>query len=117
MQPVSSTLELGGLTLATARIGDFLTVYGLPNGIFQVFYFASSALVWVIAFVHVVPVHRAQFFLRRSIHLHSAAVPNRASLGVINELCQPSVSIMLVIGPALANSLFSLSMQKRYPHR
>jgi len=44
----------------------------------------------------------------------SAATPNRASLGATNGLSQVSVSIMRAIGPATANSLFSLSIEKNY---
>jgi hypothetical protein len=46
----------------------------------------------------------------------SAAAPNRASLGATNGLCQLTVSLFRAVGPALANSLFSLSMEKGYLH-
>lgn len=42
----------------------------------------------------------------------SAAAPNRASLGSVNGISQMTVSIMRAIGPAAANSLFSLSISK-----
>jgi len=44
----------------------------------------------------------------------SAASPNRASLGATNGLSQLSVSVMRAIGPAAANSLFSLSIERKY---
>jgi hypothetical protein len=44
----------------------------------------------------------------------AAASPNRASLGGTNGLCQCLVSITRAFGPAVANSLFSLSMEKGY---
>jgi len=44
----------------------------------------------------------------------AAASPNRASLGGTNGICQCMVSIMRAFGPAVANSLFSLSMEKDY---
>ncbi|KAF7327420.1 Major facilitator superfamily multidrug-resistance DHA1 sub-family [Mycena kentingensis (nom. inval.)] len=44
----------------------------------------------------------------------SSASPNRASLGATNGLCQLVVSLMRTIGPAAANSLFSLSIQHQY---
>ncbi|KAJ7595442.1 member of major facilitator superfamily multidrug-resistance, DHA1 sub-family [Mycena floridula] len=44
----------------------------------------------------------------------SGASPDRASLGATNGLCQMSVSVFRAIGPALANSLFSLSIQHHY---
>ncbi|KAG6827619.1 hypothetical protein H0H92_011076 [Tricholoma furcatifolium] len=44
----------------------------------------------------------------------AAASPNRASLGATNGLCQMTVSVMRAIGPAAANSLFSLSIERGY---
>ncbi|KAG6807315.1 hypothetical protein H0H92_008033 [Tricholoma furcatifolium] len=46
----------------------------------------------------------------------TAASPNRASLGGTNGLCQMSVSAMRAIGPAVTNSLFSLSIEHNYLH-
>ncbi|KXN88656.1 hypothetical protein AN958_06924 [Leucoagaricus sp. SymC.cos] len=43
-----------------------------------------------------------------------AASPNRASLGATNGVCQVAVSVMRAIGPATANSLFSLSIANNY---
>ncbi|KZT20436.1 member of major facilitator superfamily multidrug-resistance, DHA1 sub-family [Neolentinus lepideus HHB14362 ss-1] len=40
----------------------------------------------------------------------TASSPNRASIGATNGLCQMTVSVMRAIGPASANSLFSLSI-------
>ncbi|PFH47258.1 hypothetical protein AMATHDRAFT_152581 [Amanita thiersii Skay4041] len=44
----------------------------------------------------------------------AGASPNRASLGATNGLSQTTVSVMRAIGPATANSLFSLSIDKGY---
>ncbi|OSX58741.1 hypothetical protein POSPLADRAFT_1184415 [Postia placenta MAD-698-R-SB12] len=44
----------------------------------------------------------------------TASSPNRASLGSVNGLAQMSVSIMRAIGPAVANSLFSLSIDAEH---
>ncbi|KAI0039016.1 MFS general substrate transporter [Auriscalpium vulgare] len=44
----------------------------------------------------------------------SAASPNRASLGATNGLAQLMVSVMRAVGPAAANSLYSLSIQHNY---
>lgn len=44
----------------------------------------------------------------------SAASPNRASLGSTNGISQVFVSITRAFGPAIANTLFSLSMEKHY---
>ncbi|KAF9554755.1 major facilitator superfamily multidrug-resistance, DHA1 sub-family, partial [Agrocybe pediades] len=41
------------------------------------------------------------------------ASPNRESIGATNGISQTSVSIMRAVGPALANSLFSLSVEKK----
>ena len=42
----------------------------------------------------------------------SAAAPNRRMLGATNGVAQTVVSITRAIGPALINSLFSLSIEK-----
>lgn len=42
----------------------------------------------------------------------TASAPNKRSLGATNGLSQTSVSIARAIGPALATSMFSLSVQK-----
>ncbi|CCM04993.1 uncharacterized protein FIBRA_07191 [Fibroporia radiculosa] len=44
----------------------------------------------------------------------TASSPNRSSLGSVNGLSQMSVSIMRAIGPAFANSMFSLSIDKEH---
>jgi len=44
----------------------------------------------------------------------AGASPNRASLGAVNGLAQVSVSLMRAVGPATANSLFSLSIKHNY---
>ncbi|KDQ59075.1 hypothetical protein JAAARDRAFT_192627 [Jaapia argillacea MUCL 33604] len=44
----------------------------------------------------------------------TAAAPNKASMGATNGLCQTTVSIMRAIGPAVASSLFSLSIDKEH---
>jgi len=42
----------------------------------------------------------------------AGAAPNRASLGATNGLAQLSVSIVRAIGPALASSMYSLSVDE-----
>lgn len=44
----------------------------------------------------------------------TAAAPSRGTLGAVNGLAQMSVSVMRAIGPAAANSLFSLSIENNY---
>jgi hypothetical protein len=42
----------------------------------------------------------------------AAAAPNKASLGATNGLAQVSVSVVRAVGPALVNSIYSLSIDK-----
>lgn len=44
----------------------------------------------------------------------AGAAPNRASLGATNGFAQLTVSILRSIGPTLANSMFSLSVDEKY---
>ena len=44
----------------------------------------------------------------------TASAPNKASLGTVNGMAQMIVSIMRTVGPASANSLFSLSIDKEH---
>ena len=44
----------------------------------------------------------------------AAAAPNKASLGATNGLAQLTVSILRSIGPALTNSMFSLSVDENH---
>ncbi|KAJ7209782.1 member of major facilitator superfamily multidrug-resistance, DHA1 sub-family [Mycena pura] len=149
IQPVflATPIELGGLGLPPSRIGNLLSIFGVLNGIIQVFFFAPlhdylgskllfnlgimsalptfaafpllsylartqglSTLVWAVAV--------AQVFMSigiSAVFIYIAeAAPNRASLGATNGLCQLWVSLMRTIGPAAANSLFSLSIEKGY---
>ncbi|KAJ7816047.1 member of major facilitator superfamily multidrug-resistance, DHA1 sub-family, partial [Mycena olivaceomarginata] len=155
IQPLffATPIELGGLGLPTARIGNLLTVFGLLNGVFQVFFFARihdylgsktmfiiglasalptfgalplmnhiarfhgvNVLVWAVALTHVILSIGLSFSYGAVFIYISAAAPNRASLGATNGLCQLTVSLFRAVGPALANSLFSLSMEKGYLH-
>lgn len=43
----------------------------------------------------------------------TASVPSKRSLGAVNGLSQTTVSIARAIGPALATSLYSLSMEHK----
>ncbi|KAJ7760704.1 member of major facilitator superfamily multidrug-resistance, DHA1 sub-family [Mycena maculata] len=148
---LSLCCSLGGLGLSTDRIGNLLSIFGVLNGIFQVFFFARvhdylgskatfivgiasalptfatfpllsylaraqglSTLVWAVALLQIaLSVGLSLSYGAVFIYI-SAAAPNRASLGATNGLCQLSVSLMRAIGPAVANSLFSLSMEKEY---
>lgn len=73
-----------------------------------------STMVWVGVAVQVV----FSIFLSMSygcVYIYiAAASPNRASLGGTNGICQCVVSITRAFGPAVTNSLFSLSMEKGY---
>ncbi|KAJ3531766.1 hypothetical protein NM688_g7528 [Phlebia brevispora] len=144
----STPVELGGLGLPPHHIGKILSVYGILNGILQIFFFAktqarfgaknvyiagiassllvfvsfpvinalarmgeeSDWLVWLAVAFQVI----ASIFINFSygcIFIYiTASSPNRASLGSVNGLAQLSVSVMRAVGPAAANSLFSLSI-------
>ncbi|KAG6836905.1 hypothetical protein H0H93_001492 [Arthromyces matolae] len=143
----ATPVALGGLGLSPPVIGKILSVFGLCNGAFQVFFFAriherfgskktfigglATAFPCFLLFPVVNSLAKAQgmtlfvwvlviFQILISIGLRAififiaAASPNRASLGATNGLSQMTVSIMRAIGPAAANSLFSLSMEKGY---
>ena len=52
------------------------------------------------------------FILEGSIFMYvTASAPNRRSLGATNGLSQTTVSIARAVGPALASSLYSVSVQ------
>lgn len=44
----------------------------------------------------------------------TASAPNKASLGTVNGIAQMLVSLMRTVGPATANSLFSLSIDQEH---
>ncbi|KAK0501218.1 major facilitator superfamily domain-containing protein [Armillaria luteobubalina] len=153
IQPVflSMPLELGGLGLNPAFIGNILSVYGIFNGLFQIFFFARindtlgskttffigmassipvfvsfpvistlvkanglCTLVWVVLAVQIVSSIAISLSYGAIFIYIAAASPNRASLGATNGLCQMAVSICRAIGPAGANSLFSLSLKQSF---
>ena len=51
---------------------------------------------------------------RRRFIFITASSPNKASLGSVNGIAQMVVSLMRTIGPATANSLFSLSIDETH---
>ncbi|KAM6504117.1 member of major facilitator superfamily multidrug-resistance, DHA1 sub-family [Amanita muscaria] len=153
IQPVffSTPIELGGLGLSPAAIGNVLSIFGLWNGVFQLFFFTriidrlgakATFIVGIAASFPVFASFPIMNYLARQegyslslwiavgfqlvcgvlIGLSYGAIfifvqgssPNRASLGATNGLCQMTVSLMRALGPAMANSLFSLSMDKGY---
>ncbi|KAF8969114.1 member of major facilitator superfamily multidrug-resistance, DHA1 sub-family [Flammula alnicola] len=152
IQPLflSTPIHLGGLGLPPSMIGNLLSVFGILNGLFQVFFFAKindywgSKKVFVWGIASTIPVF-ASFPVINYLARHQGyslavwtavgfqivtsivislsyaififianASPNRASLGATNGLSQMSVSMMRAIGPAAANSLFSVSIAKGY---
>jgi len=153
IQPLflSTPIHLGGLGLPPSTIGKILAVFGVLNGMFQVFFFASihdrwgSKKIFTAGIASALPVFACfpainylarisgysnalwalvGFQIVMSIGLSlsygaififiSAASPNRASLGATNGLSQTTVSLMRAIGPAMANSLFSFSIEKGF---
>ncbi|KIM39395.1 hypothetical protein M413DRAFT_447318 [Hebeloma cylindrosporum] len=153
IQPVflSTPIHNGGLGLPPSTIGKLLSIYGVLNGVFQVFFFARiidrwgskrvffggiasgipaftlfpvinylarhqgySTAVWIAVGFQIV-VSIVLTFCYGAVFIFIAnSSPNRASLGATNGLSQMSVSVMRAIGPAAANSLFSISMAKGY---
>ncbi|KDR78797.1 hypothetical protein GALMADRAFT_244352 [Galerina marginata CBS 339.88] len=153
IQPLflSTPIHLGGLGLPPSSIGNLLSIFGVLNGLFQVFFFAQvndrfgSKNIFIFGIASAIPAFASfpiinilarsqgystavwaavgfQIVISIAISLSygaififiSTASPNRASLGATNGLCQMSVSVMRAIGPAAANSLFSLSIDKDY---
>ncbi|KAF8626600.1 hypothetical protein AX17_006518 [Amanita inopinata Kibby_2008] len=153
VQPVffSTPIEDGGLGLPPSAIGNIMSMFGILNGIFQVFFFAKihdrwgSKNVFIVGIASALPVFALfpitntlaqtqgystavwvsvalQIMLSVLLGLSYGAIfifivgaaPNRASLGATNGLSQMSVSVMRAVGPAAANSLFSLSIDKGY---
>ncbi|KAF7293024.1 Major facilitator superfamily multidrug-resistance DHA1 sub-family [Mycena indigotica] len=151
---LATPIDLGGLGLSTVRIGRLLSVFGVLNGIFQIFFFAPlhdylgsklmynigiftalpslamfpllsylarqeqtvTTFIWFLAVVQIaISIGLSLSYGAVFIYISSAS-PNRASLGATNGLCQLSVSLMRTIGPAISNSLFSLSIEKQYAH-
>ncbi|KIM39394.1 hypothetical protein M413DRAFT_198759 [Hebeloma cylindrosporum] len=153
IQPLflSTPIHLGGLGLPPSTIGTLLSIFGVLNGVFQVFFFAQmndrwgskTVFFWGIAsgipafalfpVINYLALHQGystavwiavglQIALSIILCFSFGAVfifianasPNRASLGATNGISQMSVSIMRAVGPAAANSLFSISMAKGY---
>ncbi|KAG5642027.1 hypothetical protein DXG03_003774 [Asterophora parasitica] len=153
VQPLflSTPIALGGLGLPPPIIGNILSIYGVFNGLIQVFLFArihdyfGSKKTYMAGIVAALPAFVAypiinymarsqglgtyvwiavglQILLSIGMSLSygaififiAAASPNRASLGATNGLSQMTVSLMRALGPAAANSLFSLSIEKKY---
>ncbi|CAL1716373.1 unnamed protein product [Somion occarium] len=154
VQPVffATPVELGGLGLPPYMIGRILSIFGILNGIIQIFFFAkvhnrfgtkrvyifglASALVVFASFPVINLLAKVEqehswfvwaavgFQIVTSIIINfsygcifiyiTASSPNKASLGTVNGLAQVGVSIMRTIGPATANSLFSLSIDKQH---
>ncbi|KAF9480005.1 major facilitator superfamily multidrug-resistance, DHA1 sub-family [Pholiota conissans] len=73
-----------------------------------------STLVWAVVLFQIVISIAISLSYGAIFIFISNASPNRASLGATNGLSQMSVSIMRAIGPAAANSLFSISIAKGY---
>ncbi|KAF8896546.1 major facilitator superfamily multidrug-resistance, DHA1 sub-family [Infundibulicybe gibba] len=153
IQPLflSTPVELGGLGLPPSTIGNLMAIFGILNGVFQVFFFAKihdrwgskrvftagmvsaiplfilfpiisqlaksqglGAAVWALVVTQIIISIGTSLSYGAIFIFISAASPNRASLGATNGLSQMSVSIMRAIGPAAANSMFSLSIEKNY---
>ncbi|KAI0749529.1 MFS general substrate transporter [Daedaleopsis nitida] len=147
----STPIELGGLGMDPATIGVILSLYGIVNGLTQIFLFGKihdrfgtkrvymagiasvlpvfalfpvlnelarlqgfSGTVWTLALAQAVLSILVNFSYGCVFIFITASSPNRASLGSVNGMAQMIVSIMRTIGPASANSLFSLSIDHEH---
>lgn len=70
--------------------------------------------VWYLVALQVVLMSSTTFAYGISFMYITAASPNRASVGATNGFAQVIVSIMRAVGPAAANSAFSISIEKQY---
>ncbi|EIM90950.1 MFS general substrate transporter [Stereum hirsutum FP-91666 SS1] len=72
---------------------------------------AVTTLVWIIAGFQTLLSIAVSLSYGCSFIFIAASSPNKASLGATNGIAQLGTSVMRTIGPAAANSLFSLSMK------
>ncbi|KAG5636012.1 hypothetical protein H0H81_009392 [Sphagnurus paluster] len=109
-------IEIGGLGFKPATIGYIMGSYGAFCGLFQACYFAKiirclgERKTFVLGISTFCPI----FLLFPLMNISAKAVasaPSKRSLGATNGLSQTTVSIARAIGPALATSLFSASVQ------
>ncbi|KAI9060994.1 MFS general substrate transporter [Trametes sanguinea] len=153
IQPVflSTPVALGGLGLEPQTIGAILSLYGVTNGIVQIFLFGrihdrfGTKRVYLAGVASMLPVFALFPFINELARLEglsptvwalvlgqsllsiiinfsygcvfifiTASAPNKASLGSVNGMAQMVVSIMRTVGPATANSLFSLSIDTQH---
>ncbi|KAH9919880.1 MFS general substrate transporter [Amylocystis lapponica] len=144
VQPLymSTPILLGGLGMSPKTIGAILAVYGICNGILQIMFFArltdryGAKMIYLSGIACLMPIFvlfpimnllaRSQGvgsaytsvpvnFCYGSIFVYiTASSPNKASLGSVNGMAQTTVSIMRAVGPAVANSLFSLSIDSNH---
>ncbi|KAG2335744.1 hypothetical protein BDR05DRAFT_993464 [Suillus weaverae] len=70
--------------------------------------------VWYLVALQIVLVGCTNFAYVISFMYITAASPNRASVGATNRFAQVIVSVMCTVGPAAANSAFSISIEKQY---
>ncbi|KAI0091365.1 member of major facilitator multidrug-resistance DHA1 sub-family [Irpex rosettiformis] len=71
-------------------------------------------LVWLAVAIQIVTSILINFSYGCVFIYITASSPNRASLGTVNGFAQLGVSIMRAVGPAAANSLFSVSIHPDY---
>ncbi|KAG1781011.1 major facilitator superfamily domain-containing protein [Suillus placidus] len=70
--------------------------------------------VWYLVALQIALVGCMNFAYGISFMYITAASPNRASVGATNGFAQVIISIMRTVGPAAANSAFSISIEKQY---
>jgi MFS family permease len=70
--------------------------------------------VWYLVALQLVLMSCINFAYAVSFMYIAAASPNRASMGATNGFAQVVVSVMRAVGPAVANSAFSISIERQY---
>ncbi|PFH51327.1 hypothetical protein AMATHDRAFT_3176 [Amanita thiersii Skay4041] len=73
-----------------------------------------SMTLWIAVLFHVIISIMLSFSYGAVFIIIANAAPNRETLGSTNGLCQMLVSFMRAVGPALANSLYSVSIDQGY---
>lgn len=102
IQPLflSTPIDLGGLGLPPAKIGNILSIYGVFNGIFQVFFFARIHDRWGSRRVFMAGI--------------ALAIPMFAAYPVINTMARAQGLTNLVWAVVAFQTLISISLSLCY---
>jgi len=102
----------------------FVVMFGIASGflVFGTFPLISylvktqglSNTVWAVVGLHIIVSIWLPLAFSAMFIFVAAASPSRASLGAVSGLSQTTVCLVRGLGPAAANSLFSISIEKNY---